>query len=136
MAAHMTERSSRRVLVIDDSDLARSAMAKLLRDARFEVFEQGTPIGATRLVLREGISVVVIDVNMPAMRGDKLAALFRENPRFERIGLVLISSEPEHELRRLGKEAGADAVVQKSAMTAELVPVVQRLSARAVVPSM
>jgi CheY-like chemotaxis protein len=120
----------RKVLIIDDREEAREYMSRLLKDAGYEVFEQGSPIGATRVIIRMGIRVVVIDVNMPAMRGDKLAQLFRENPRFEDLGLVLVSGEPEDELRRIGKEVRADAVVSKAALSDALVSEVTRLADR------
>jgi CheY-like chemotaxis protein len=118
------------VLIIDDRDEAREFMSRLLTEAGFEVFEQGSPIGATRVIIRHGIRVVVIDVNMPAMRGDKLAQLFRENPRFQNLGLVLVSGEQEEELQRIGQEVGADAVVTKASMTTALAAEVQRIAAR------
>ncbi len=117
-----------RILVIDDNDTARTLMTQILREASFTVHEQGTPIGATRLILRENIVVVVVDVNMPAMQGDKLVSLFRANPKFAGVGLVLVSSEPEEYLEQLGRRSGADATVQKNLVATELVETVRRLS--------
>ena len=113
------------VLVVDDSDIARAEMKRLLSEAGMTVLTLASPIGATRAILDGNVEVVVIDVLMPGMRGDRLAALFRSNPRFKTLGVVLVSGEPPSELRRLLEETGASAVVPKSDMRA-LVVAVQR----------
>jgi len=119
------------VLVIDDHDVAREFMTRLLVSAGHTVHSQSTPIGATRTIVRQNIAVVVVDVEMPALRGDKLVALFRKNPRFDSLGLVLVSSAPEAELVEIGRAAGADAVIPKVDLERSLVSVVRRLAIRA-----
>ena len=89
--------ASATVLVVDDSDLARSEMMRLLVEDGLVVVGLASPIGATRAILANAVSVVVIDVLMPGMRGDRLAALFRGNPRLRELGLnwvgaLLVSS--------------------------------------------
>jgi PleD family two-component response regulator len=115
------------VLVIDDSDIARAEMIRILTDAGLRAVGLSSPIGATRAILENAVNVVVIDVMMPSMRGDRLAALFRGNPRFKGLGVVLVSGEDEGELFRLAAEVGADAVVAKSRIR-ELFAAVQRAS--------
>jgi len=102
------------VLVIDDSEIARAKMVELLSAKGMKVATRASPIGATRAILSSDITVVVIDVLMPGMRGDRLAALFRGNPRLASLGVVLVSGESDAELNRLRDEVGADAVVSKS----------------------
>jgi PleD family two-component response regulator len=102
------------VLVIDDSEIARAKMVSLLVAAGMKVVSRSSPIGATRDILTHQITVVVIDLLMPGMRGDRLAQLFRGNPRLASLGVVLVSGDKEDELNRLRVEVGADAVVPKS----------------------
>jgi CheY-like chemotaxis protein len=120
----------RRVLVIDDQDVARDYMTRLLEDAGYNVASQSSPLGVTRQVIREGITVVIIDVEMPALRGDKLVRLFRQNRRLANLGLVLVSSKDQEELAALGRAAGADAVVTKKNLDRALVAEVKKLFGR------
>jgi len=115
------------VLVIDDSDIDRQVMVELLTGAGLTVRELPSPIGATRIARDVGAKVVVIDQNLPALNGAKLAALFRSNPALHDIKLVLISSSDEQEMTKLVTDAGADAFVSKTRMHTELVRVVKRL---------
>ncbi len=102
------------VLVIDDDELARAEMSHRLSNAGFNVSNLASPIGATRTIVDQEIDAVVIDVQMPSIRGDRLAALFRGNPRFAKLAVVLVTGGNEAELERLGEVARADAVLSKA----------------------
>jgi CheY-like chemotaxis protein len=82
----------RSVLVIDDDDVAQGAVASLLEKAGFSVHVLDSPIGATRAIRDQKIDIVVVDLNMPAMRGDAFARMFRKSPLFANIPLVVVSS--------------------------------------------
>ena len=90
-----------RALVIDDDDIAREQMISILRSAGYEAFSLPSPIGATQLILRAEIEVVVLDVMLPALSGDQLAKMLRSNPRILRLGIVLVSRSNIDELENL-----------------------------------
>ncbi len=114
------------VLVIDDSEVAREHIKDLLSEAGYRVLTLASPIGASRAILSNRVDIVVIDVLMPGMRGDRLATLFRSNPRFESLGVVLISGESTQELEGMLDESGAGAIVSKADL-GSLVGEVRRL---------
>lgn len=121
-----------RVLVIDDDEIAREAMCAVLVRAGFCVFELATPIGATSVIKRDGITVVALDINMPTINGDKLAKLLRENAQLANLGIVLVSGCEVEKLSALGQKVGADGIVSKSKLHSELAPAVERaVAARA-----
>jgi CheY-like chemotaxis protein len=117
------------VLVIDDSDIDRQVMIDLLVRAGFPVHDLPTAIGATRAAREFNARVVVIDQNLPALNGAKLAALFRSNPGLKDIRVVLISSNDEATMAQLMREARADAFVSKNRMHTDLVATIKRLLA-------
>jgi DNA-binding NarL/FixJ family response regulator len=119
------------VLVIDDHQISRNSVIRLLQGAGLTVIGAPSAIGATRLALRRGIQVAVIDLNMPAMRGSSLIQVIRKSPRLANIGIVLLSGASDEELVTAAGEASADAAVSKLTMKDTLVPAVQRLLARA-----
>ncbi len=124
-APRQPPRSLGTVLVVDDSEIARTTLKNALTLAGMKVIALPSPIGATRAIMNHDICVVVIDLMMPGMRGDRLTALFRQNPRFHTLGVVLVSGENEAEMQRLASEVGADAAVSKSNIS-ELVAAVRR----------
>lgn len=112
------------VLVIDDSEIALAQMTRILQNAGMRVVDLASPIGATRAITTHSVDVVVIDFLMPGMRGDRLAALFRGNPRFRKLGVVIVSDENSADFEQLSTEAGADAIVRKTELT-KLVPAIR-----------
>jgi CheY-like chemotaxis protein len=112
------------VLVIDDCEIARTEMSHRLAKAGFKVSNLASPIGATRVIVDQAVDVVVIDVQMPSIRGDRLAALFRGNPRFAALGVILVTGGSEAELDELREVAKADAVLSKGRLD-QLVSVVK-----------
>jgi len=102
-----------RALVIDDDDIARELLVSILRDGGYETFDLPSPIGATQLIFREEIEVVVLDLMMPALSGDKLAKMLRSNPRLHALVIVLVSSCSIEELTELAKSVQADGIVSK-----------------------
>lgn len=116
--------SGARVLVIDDDEIVRELMCELLRERGCEVFDSGSPIGVTKLIAQHQIDVVVIDIMMPDISGDKLAKLLRSNPKFKALSIVLVSSGNPDELRGIAREVDADAVVSKGELRTQLALVI------------
>jgi CheY-like chemotaxis protein len=106
-------RESVRVLVIDDDELAREFLCDILRRAGFTVTDSSSTLGVTNRLVRDKINVVVLDIMMPAIRGDRLATLLRKHPGLAALGIVFVSSHPREELDELASEVGAEAVVGK-----------------------
>ncbi|WP_437815292.1 response regulator [Sorangium sp. So ce1078] len=101
------------VLVIDDSEIAREEVCRVLRAAGFPVLALPSPIGATQAIVRHQARIVVVDVFMPTIRGDRLLTLFRKNQRLGHLSVILMSGHSEEELEQLQMEVQADAVLSK-----------------------
>ena len=121
--------SAKKILVIDDDDTAREVVRAMLAAAGYPVSSLATPIGATRLIREVGISAVVCDLNMPAMRGDSLARLFKESKALQHVRIILISGAPREELETILQTNSVDAVVHKSDLQHELLPKLRKLLA-------
>jgi DNA-binding response OmpR family regulator len=117
-------RDKLRVLVIDDDDLAREFLCTVLRRGGFAVFDLPSTIGATVRITRDEIQVVVLDIMMPSIRGDKLATLLRKNSHLSELGVVLVSSCPRSELDSLALDVDPEAVVGKDEARTKLVDAV------------
>ena len=99
-------------------------MCELLRDAGCTVFDAGSPIGVTRAIVENQIDVIVLDVMMPDISGDKLAKLLRNNPRLHQLSIVLVSGADVTRLSQIAADVKADSVVHKSDIHRELSNVV------------
>lgn len=119
---------TRKVLVIDDDDVARTVIGAQLERAGFGVHTMASPIGATRAIRDHAIDVVLCDLNMPAMRGDAFARLFRQSSALRDVPLVVISGAPRSELAGLMDEGTVDAVIHKSDVERALVSLLSNVA--------
>ncbi len=104
-------------------------MVDLLARAGFNVSSLPSMIGVTNHLIERRVSVVVLDVMMPTIRGDKLATLLRKEPGPAAPRRVRISGLPEHEVAPLMAQVGVDAFVSKANLRTELAATVARVVA-------
>ena len=102
------------VLVVDDSEVVL-AMARGALEARgYDVITAANGIEANRYLFRQDPpSVIVLDIMIPLLKGDKVAKFIKENKRIKDIPILLFSSRPKDELQRMVTESGADGFLQK-----------------------
>ncbi len=111
-----------RVLVADDHPVWREALARDLAAAGIEVV--GTAPDGPSTVRRARATrpdVVLLDLNMPAMRGDEVCHALEDLPT--RV-LILSASGEQHDVLATIK-AGATGYLVKSASSAEIVEAVE-----------
>ncbi|HLO26389.1 MAG TPA: response regulator [Geobacteraceae bacterium] len=104
----------KRILVVDDSETALAMAREALEEGGFEVV---TALDAkeadTYLFAAKQPDLVILDVMMPMLNGDKMAKLLKQNEQTRHIPILLLSSKPEAELRWLVSESGADGFIRK-----------------------
>lgn len=127
---NLPKKERQRVLIIDDSDTARAAIAHTLFEAGYQVFEIASAIGATRTILRNDVQAVVVDVSMPGLSGDLLIKVLRKNVRVQGLTIIVVSGTEQQGLDAIRASGEADAVLSKAQIPTELVKVLGRLLAR------
>lgn len=85
---------ARTVLVVDDSAVTRSLLAELCADAGGAVEGCANGFEAVRAAARiDDLALVITDVHMPDLTGLELVRLFREQERFRRVPIFVISTD-------------------------------------------
>ncbi len=108
-----------RLLIVDDDEQQLELVRRMLSSQGFEVRTSSSPIGFSNLVRDFDPGVILIDVNIPALSGDRLVSLVRKNTR-SKARLVLYSSADQEELRRLATQVEADGWIPKGLTADEL----------------
>lgn len=119
----------KRVLVVDDSEVALEVAAGALEDAGFEVHTAQSALGLTQLLRSVQPDCIVLDVAMPALSGTKSVEILRKHGG-ETLPILLHSDRPIVELTELARTCGADAAVTKSPDCRRLIAAVTRAVAR------
>jgi len=106
--------ASTKVLVIDDDPIVLEVVRERLEGAGFVVVVRDEPLGTTNVVRDERPDIVLLDIMMPALNGERLAALLRSNRSLHSLSIVLHSSKAPAELMRLVEQTGALGAISKS----------------------
>lgn len=118
--------AKKKILVIDDSEIVLGLVRATLEGGGFQVITQSRTAGAIALVLQEKPDLVLLDVNMPTITGDKLAKLFGKAQASGETIVLLHSSLPEAALRARTNSAGAHGYIQKTDDSFQLLREVNR----------
>jgi len=103
------------VLVIDDSKSIRSLVKFVLQSEGYDVLdaEDGQQGWDTLQRLKDNISLVLTDFEMPNMNGPELVKKIRENSSYDHIPVVMLTSRKDEEDEVFGLESGADDYIGK-----------------------
>jgi DNA-binding response OmpR family regulator len=102
------------VLVIDDDPIVLEVVRERLEGAGFSVVLRDEPLGTTNVVRDEKPDIVLLDIMMPALNGERLASLLRSNRSLSGMSIVLHSSKSPAELAPLVDQTGAIGAISKS----------------------
>ncbi|HYK72671.1 MAG TPA: chemotaxis protein [Pseudoneobacillus sp.] len=124
------ERSTKRLLVAEDSPLLRKLLFDTLSEAGFdqvEFFENGKDaflylesLAEAGKDISEEIQLVITDVEMPQMDGLHLTKRIKAHPILKKLPVIIFSSLITDDLRHKGEMVGANHQVSKPEI-AELV---------------
>jgi signal transduction histidine kinase len=118
---------ARRVLVCDDTDANRYAVARWLRSAGFEVLEATTG-GEALALARPDVDLIVLDVRLPDQSGFDVLRKLKSDRRLADIPVIQLSASfTTSEWRTHGLEAGADAFLTQPVEARELVATARSL---------
>lgn len=128
------ERSTKRILAAEDSAVLRELLKDTLAEAGYEnvaFYENGQDAWNYLEELAndngkeptEEVNLIITDIEMPQMDGHHLAKKIKENPRLNRIPIVIFSSLITNDLFHKGERVGASAQVSKP----EIVSLVEQI---------
>jgi CheY-like chemotaxis protein len=102
------------VMLIDDDEVLSAAASRFLKSQGFDVYLSGTGFGISQAVLKLKPDAIVLDMVMPALDGQRCAALIRD--RFgDDIPIVLWSGSDEAAMKHVASEFANMCFVAKAA---------------------
>jgi DNA-binding response OmpR family regulator len=116
------------IVVVEDFDALREELVWALDVAPWSAVGVGSGAALDRLLLKQSVDVVVLDLNLPGEDGLSIARRLRS--AWPHMGIVMLTARGDHAQRASGFEAGADVYLAKPAQVSEIEAVIRNLERR------
>jgi two-component system, chemotaxis family, chemotaxis protein CheV len=130
------ERSTKRLVVAEDSPLLRKLLHDTLEEAGFEyieffengkdVFDYLENIAISGKEIEKEVQLLITDIEMPKMDGHHLTRKIKEHQALGKLPVIIFSSLITEDLRHKGQVVGADGQISKPEIT-ELILLIDQL---------
>lgn len=115
------EESIKSILIVEDSSTTRALIRAVIEEmGDFTIIEAGSGFEALKLLPAQPINIIITDVNMPDINGLELISFIKNNPRYNHIPLIIVSTERSEEDKKRGISLGAMAYITKPFKAQEL----------------
>jgi two-component system chemotaxis response regulator CheY len=115
------EGSIKSILIVEDSSTTRALLRAVIEEmGDFSIVEASSGFEALKLLPTREFNLVITDVNMPDINGLELINFIKNNERYNRIPLIIVSTERSEEDKKRGIALGAMAYITKPFKAQEL----------------
>lgn len=116
------------IIVIEDSPTMRQLITfALKRLPDCNVVEASNGMDALSKLTSGSFDLILADINMPEMDGLKLVGILRNDPKYKRTPIIIITTEGAEEDRKKAMSIGATAYLTKPIHTDELLKMASEL---------
>lgn len=122
---------SKRVLVVDDSEIVLEKASEALIAKGYEVLTALNAHSADCFIYGERRpDVIIMDVMMPMLDGDRKTRMLKDDATVCDIPVLLLSSKLESELVKLAAESGADGFIRKPFTFREMIEKIEAVTGK------
>ncbi len=115
-------------ILIEDSATTRALIRAVVEEMDdFNIVEAGSGFEALKLLPSLNFNLIITDINMPDINGLELISFVKNNPRYNHIPLIIVSTERSEEDKKRGMALGATAYITKPFKAQELQEVIKRV---------
>jgi len=102
-----------KVLVVDDEEFFRKIVALGFEKEGFSIVQADNGVDAIRLAREEIPDLIILDLVMPGLLGFEVCMAVRQDDRFEKTAIIIMSAKSYKPDIEKAKELGADAYLVK-----------------------
>ena len=108
------------LLIVDDDECIRELLEELLEDQGYNTLSASSGEMALMMIANQPPDLILLDAMMPGMDGYQVARELKSNLLTANIPIIMLSGLSEPSARLIGLEAGAEEVLSKPVVSAEL----------------
>ena len=118
-----------KVVLVDDSQVDLSWFDVVATHAGYDVSTYEHPLTLVDVIQTEHPKLVLLDVKMPALDGDKVCRILKDNEATRAVKVILYSSMAATELSSLARDCRADGYIVKTSDAGNMVQQLQQYCA-------
>ena len=115
------------ILAVDDSSSLRQMVAFSLKAAGYQVVEAVDGQDGLDKARQQTVDLVLTDQNMPRMDGLALIKQLRGLPDYQKVPILMLTTESSDEMKSKGRAAGANGWLVKPFDPQRLIEVVKKV---------
>ena len=129
--AAASAQGSKKILVVEDSGMARKLVVNTLVEKNYSVFEAVDGEEAVKLVREVAPDLVLLDLILPKMDGYEVLDIIRSDKKYKNLPVIALTSRDALFDKLKGKMRGTDEYLTKPVKPQELLDKVEKHLARA-----
>lgn len=115
------------ILIVDDSNTTRALIRAVIEElGDFETVEAASGFEALKMLPLQQYDLIITDINMPDINGLELINFIKNNPRYNHLPIIIVSTEKSEEDKKRGMALGATAYVTKPFKSFELQEIIRK----------
>jgi len=122
--------TKKKILLVDDEAEIVKAVKIRLTEANYEVIVANDGQEGLEKAKTENPDLILCDIMMPKMDGYKVCGLLKNDARYNKIPIILITARAQKDDEKVGQEVGADAYITKPFKSSELLAKIKELLKR------
>jgi CheY-like chemotaxis protein len=103
----------KRILIVEDQAIISNMLKMRLEANNYEVITAGDGEEGLEKARKGNPSLIILDIMLPKMNGYKVCQLLKADPKYNTIPVIISSGRTPQEIRKVGKEVGANAIISK-----------------------
>jgi two-component system chemotaxis response regulator CheY len=115
------------ILAVDDSGSLRQMVVFSLNAAGYKVVEAVDGQDALNKARQQTVDLVLTDQNMPVMDGLTLIRSLRNLASYQKVPILMLTTESSDEMKSQGRAAGANGWLVKPFDPKKLIEIVQKV---------
>lgn len=116
------------ILIVEDSATTRALIRAVIEELDdYETVEASSGFEALKMLPQQQYDLIITDINMPDINGLELINFVRNNERYSRIPIIIVSTERSEEDKKRGMALGATAYVTKPFKSFELQEIIAKI---------
>ena len=124
----MAERQ--RILIVDDEPSIVKMVGKRLEVEGFDVLIAMDGQEGLAKAQAESPDLIILDLMLPKLNGYEICTMLKQDTRYQKIPILLLTAKAQSKDEQLGMECGANAYMRKPFQAKELIEKIRSLLAQ------